>query len=324
MSTQKEKKKSSKKVWIVLAVVVVLFVALVAWINSLPEPEEETTTSAPSTSASQEAEEYLKKIKEKLPGAIGENNETIKSVKLKNKALTVSVDISKADPSPLTYEMLAESRAGSITDAILDLEEYFDLWETITIDFGKIGKVKATKSDVEKNEYGLSYFPEEKLTLTGSSTEPATTKSSTTAVPLENQNALSAALSYLNFSAFSEKGLKEQLQYEGYSDKACNYAVKHCGADWTEQASKAAQSYLQTSSFSAKGLKEQLQYEGYSNEACEKAVANCGADWNEQAAKAAQSYLQTSSFSANGLKEQLEFDGFTAEQAAYGVKAAGY
>lgn len=51
MNTQKEKKKSSKKVWIVLAVVVVLFVALVAWINSLPEPEAETTTSVPSTSA---------------------------------------------------------------------------------------------------------------------------------------------------------------------------------------------------------------------------------------------------------------------------------
>ena len=51
MNTPQKKKKSSKKVWIVLAVVVVLFVALVAWINSLPEPEAETTSSAPSTSA---------------------------------------------------------------------------------------------------------------------------------------------------------------------------------------------------------------------------------------------------------------------------------
>ena len=144
---------------------------LVVGINALPESTETTapqTTANTVSSDSQKTEEYLKKVKEKANGAIAENGETIKNVTFENKVLTVSVDISEADPSPLTYDMLAESRAGSITDAILDLEEYFDLWESITIDFGKIGKISVNKSDAEKNEYGLAYFPEEKLTLTDS------------------------------------------------------------------------------------------------------------------------------------------------------------
>ena len=37
-------------------------------------------------------------------------------------------------------------------------------------------------------------------------------------------------------SAFSRKGLIEQLEYEGFSNDDATYAVDHCGADWNEQA----------------------------------------------------------------------------------------
>ena len=251
------KKKKKKALIIILAVVAVLFIAI--FVPS-PDDSQQTTSQASTT---QGAEQFIEKVKEKADGAIGKENETITDIKLNNKNLTVYVDISKADPSPLTYEQLAESRTSSITDAILELQEYYDLWESITIDFGKIGKSKSNKSDIEKNEYGSAYFPLEDFSLVGSSNEPKTTEKSTTAVSLENRNALAAALNYLDYTAFSAKGLKEQLEYEGYSEKACDYAVKNCGANWNEQAAKCAKSYLDYSSFSRSGLIEQLEYEGF-------------------------------------------------------------
>ena len=251
------KKKKKKALIIILAVVAVLFIAIIV---PSPDDSQQTTSQASTT---QGAEQFIEKVKEKADGAIGKENETITDIKLNNKNLTVYVDISKADPSPLTYEQLAESRTSSITDAILELEEYYDLWESITIDFGKIGKSKSNKSDIEKNEYGSAYFPLEDFSLVGSSNEPKTTEKSTTAVSLENRNALAAALNYLDYTAFSAKGLKEQLEYEGYSEKACDYAVKNCGANWNEQAAKCAKSYLDYSSFSRSGLIEQLEYEGF-------------------------------------------------------------
>ena len=251
------KKKKKKALVIILAVVAVLFIAIIV---PSPDDSQQTTSQA---SATQGAEQFIEKVKEKANGAIGEENETITDIKLNNKNLTVYVDISKADPSPLTYEQLAESRTSSITDALLELEEYYDLWESITIDFGKIGKSKNNKSDIERNEYGFAYFPLEDFSLVGSSNEPKTTEKSTTAVSLENRNALAAALNYLDYTAFSAKGLKEQLEYEGYSEKACDYAVKNCGANWNEQAAKCAKNYLDYSSFSRSGLIEQLEYEGF-------------------------------------------------------------
>lgn len=41
---------------------------------------------------------------------------------------------------PLTLEDLALSGIGSITDAILELKDYDNLWETIKVDFGAIGQ----------------------------------------------------------------------------------------------------------------------------------------------------------------------------------------
>lgn len=77
------------------------------------------------------------------------------------------------------------------------------------------------------------------------------------------KNALSSALSYLDYSAFSYNGLIGQLEYEGYSHKESKYGVDNCEADWNEQATLKAQSYLDYSAFSREGLIEQLEYEGF-------------------------------------------------------------
>ncbi len=77
------------------------------------------------------------------------------------------------------------------------------------------------------------------------------------------KNALKEAESYLRYSAFSHKGLVEQLEYEGYSHADSVYAADHCGADWNEQAYLSAKSYLEYSAFSYSELVEQLEYEGF-------------------------------------------------------------
>lgn len=100
------------------------------------------------------------------------------------------------------------------------------------------------------------------------------------------QNAYRSAKSYLEFQAFSRKGLLTQLTStagEGFPAADALFAIKR------------------------------LEREG-------------GVDWNEQAAKSAKSYLEFQAFSRAGLLEQLSSsagEGFTPAQAAYGVKAAG-
>lgn len=155
---------------------------------------------------------------------------------------------------------------------------------------------------------------------TESSSKKKTSDSSATTGEL---NALSSAKSYLSFSAFSYKGLIEQLEYEGYTTEEATYGADNCGANWKEQAVKSAKDYLKVSAFSYNGLIEQLEYSGFSNEEATYGADNCKADWKEQAVKSAKSYLEFSSFSHSDLVDQLIYEGFTAEQAEYGVSQNG-
>ena len=100
-----------------------------------------------------------------ISGTIDSDNEAITDVALKDKDLCVTVDLSKVDPSPLTIEDLAISRTSSITDAILELTDYDSQWNTITVDFGDVGKVVCDKDSIKENEAGGRYFPSENFTL---------------------------------------------------------------------------------------------------------------------------------------------------------------
>ena len=61
-------------------------------------------------------------------------------------------------------EELAKTRTGSITDSILELSGYDELWETITVDFGNVGKIKNGKDNMESNAFGR-YFLSENFVL---------------------------------------------------------------------------------------------------------------------------------------------------------------
>lgn len=89
-------------------------------------------------------------------------------------------------------------------------------------------------------------------------TEPAKPK-----LTVSQEQAISKAESYLDYTAFSRKGLVEQLKFEGFSGKDAEFAVANIKVNWNEQAAKKAQDYLDFSSFSRKGLIEQLEFDGF-------------------------------------------------------------
>jgi hypothetical protein len=91
-------------------------------------------------------------------------------------------------------------------------------------------------------------------------TEPVEPVESTYTVSQEN--AIESAESYLDYGAFSEQGLIDQLSSkygEGFPKADAIFAVNHIQVDWNEQAAKSAREYLDYSSFSRQGLIDQLE-----------------------------------------------------------------
>lgn len=117
------------------------------------------TTVKQTTAENKNSEKFIKEVKAAIQDQIGEG-EAIKKVELKNKDLRIYVDLSKVDPAPFTLEMLAESRTSSITDAILELDEYDSLWNTITVDFGSIGSITNSKDNIETYQNQRYFAPE--------------------------------------------------------------------------------------------------------------------------------------------------------------------
>ena len=108
-------------------------------------------------------------------------------------------------------------------------------------------------------------------TYTSSTTEPESTATTEAPVATSNltmgqSNAVSKALDYIEYSAFSKKGLLGQLEFEGFSTADSKFAVNYIDVDWFEQAALKAADYLDYSSFSRKGLIDQLLFEGFTRE----------------------------------------------------------
>ena len=112
-----------------------------------------------------------------------------------------------------------------------------------------------------------------------STTAPAPATSTTAPAPAEPvalKNAKRLANSYLDSSAFSKKGLIDQLIYEGFDTATATSAVNSLtSVDWKQQAALLGASYLETSGFSRSGLIDQLKYQGFTT-----AEATYGADAN--------------------------------------------
>ena len=96
--------------------------------------------------------------------------------------------------------------------------------------------------------------------------EPTTPEIVEPEFTVSQENAIETAENYLDFTAFSESGLIDQLKYEGYSTADARFAVNHISVNWNEQAAKSAKNYLEFSSFSRQGLIDQLEYEGFTHQ----------------------------------------------------------
>lgn len=161
MDGKKEKKKFYKKKRFWLIVLLILLIGNAGSSGEKTEVKEATKTVTQVEEKKKAKEnkrdteekdkndtkEFLDKVKEQIAGSVDTVYEHITDVTLKEKDLYITVDLSKVNPEPLTIEDIAISRVGSITDSLFDMEKkYLKMWNTVTIDFGKVGKTTLTKT----------------------------------------------------------------------------------------------------------------------------------------------------------------------------------
>lgn len=109
-------------------------------------------------------DDLISKVKEVIAGSIG-SGEKITNVNFEGKNLTVTVDLSGTDTKLVTSKDIAWVRISSITDSILELDDqYYNTWNSITIDFGKEGKAVLDKGMIKNQGYGKFFdFPNDIL-----------------------------------------------------------------------------------------------------------------------------------------------------------------
>lgn len=90
------------------------------------------------------------------------------------------------------------------------------------------------------------------------------------------QNAIDKAQSYLSFTAFSRKGLIEQLKFDKFTTAEATFGVDHAGANWNDQAVAKAKSYLDMTSFSRGSLIDQLVFDGFTQAQAAHGVTGAG------------------------------------------------
>jgi hypothetical protein len=111
---------------------------------------------------------------------------------------------------------------------------------------------------------------------TAAKPKPAVKKPAPGAVTASEENALQKAASYLEFTAFSRKGLIEQLEFDKFSTADATYAVDHVEVNWNAQAAAKAKDYLDFTSFSRGGLIEQLEFDGFTSSQAAYGVSKAG------------------------------------------------
>lgn len=132
------------------------------------DPSDTQSDSSVADTSSQSSGEsvgaFIQEIRSTISGSVGED-ESITDVSLSDGNVCIVVDLSETDTSVLSIEDIAVSRAGSITDAFLDISGFDDLWDSITLDFGDVGKITVDKDRIETNEYGDRFFDESQFIL---------------------------------------------------------------------------------------------------------------------------------------------------------------
>ncbi len=90
----------------------------------------------------------------------------------------------------------------------------------------------------------------------------------------ENEKALKSATNYIKIMAFSEQGLRGQLEFEGFDSDQIDYAIDNLEVDWNEEAVQSATSYSDTLNMSSTAIYDQLIFEGFTAEQAQYGIDN--------------------------------------------------
>lgn len=164
---------------------------------------------------------------------------------------------------------------------------------------------------------------EERTETTNAAIQDVVEEVSTPAEPdvsMEFKSALGSANNYIDMMAFSEAGLRTQLEFEKFPADAIDYAITNVDVDWNFEAVESAENYISTMAFSTPGLKNQLEFEHFTQEQIDYALNNITVDWNAEALESAKNYQASGmNMSRQAIADQLDFEGYTAEQIQYAM-----
>jgi hypothetical protein len=141
--------------------------------------------------------------------------------------------------------------------------------------------LSACETTTDKTNHAEEVVAKQDATAKGKPTKTETKAPEKPAKPAKpaytasQEQAIAAALDYIDTMAFSRAGLIDQLSSEYGSQfpvKDATFAVDHIEVNWNEQATAAALEYLDTMAFSRDGLIDQLESEYGSQFTHEQAV----------------------------------------------------
>ena len=195
MDGKKEKKKFYKKKRFWLIVLLILLIGNAGSSGEKKEVKETTKTvtrveekqkakeSKNDTKEKKDADEVLENFQENLDKTnaklikkeiseflyieIGDSEVAkeisktkIKNIKLKNQKLRINLDTSEVNIEMLDNEATAMLISAGVTEELLRHDEFDDYWNTVTIAFKDIGRLKYSEDDVKLNkEGGFRQFP---------------------------------------------------------------------------------------------------------------------------------------------------------------------
>lgn len=270
------KKKKGGCLRTILGGICIVLVLLLALSFCGKDSSDDKTTEPPAQTEQQSTENPLMKaefFKADVKTGIGDNVIGERGF----------INVSKSDLKSVTNEQFTQFAEEKVKDSGLNCVSII-CEDGTGICFAGSNSMVAEYGELDKDgailkSFGTIMLTEDGYTYTSVSDEEQTQQeqSQTTAqFTLAQQNAIAAAESYLEFTAFSRSGLIGQLEYEGYSTEDATFAVDNITVDWNEQAAKMAQQYLDYSSFSRSGLIDQLVYEGFTSEQAEYGVTAVG------------------------------------------------
>lgn len=137
-----------------------------------------------------------------------------------------------AELEPPSAEVATEATTETVTEAESTTETAA---ETAAETAPVSDNASATASDPEAV---VTEYSSEAASESIEAEDPSDVSGSDPDMTMSQKQALGKAKSYLEFSAYSYKGLIRQLEFEKYDNADATFAADNCGADWNEQAAK--------------------------------------------------------------------------------------